>query len=170
MHAWDEADLEEEGDEDERTGLLSPSREPAAEPALSILTVAALSYFSVCGGPFGLELGIAAAGPGLLIGALLLLTIVWAVPCALMTAELSSALPSSGGYMHWVRTRRRISRRRAHDRPLARRDRWAARSASDGARSTAGSRCLTTLSTPPRTQPCSATVRSPTAPRRRRSK
>ena len=73
-----------------------------ARPALSLLGVASLSYFTVSGGPFGLEVAIGAAGPAWVIGSILVLVLIWSVPCALMTAELSSALPSRGGYIHWV--------------------------------------------------------------------
>jgi amino acid transporter len=92
------------GSDDEHTGLLSGARRPPvkASPPLSLLTFSTLAYFSVCGGPFGLELAVGAAGPGRVIGALLTLALLWALPVALMTAELSSALPSSSGYMHWV--------------------------------------------------------------------
>ena len=88
--------------DDERTGLISGTA-AARNPALSLLTFSTLAYFSVCGGPFGLELAVGAAGPGRVVCALLTLAFLWALPVALMTAELSSALPSSSGYMHWVR-------------------------------------------------------------------
>ena len=88
---------------DEGAALLRRPALRKAEPALSLLTMSALAYFSVCGGPFGLELAVGAAGPWRLVYSLLSLALFWALPCALMTAELSSALPSTGGYMHWVR-------------------------------------------------------------------
>jgi amino acid transporter len=42
-------------------------------------------------------------GPGTAILLILLLPFVWALPAALMTAELSSAIPAEGGYYVWVR-------------------------------------------------------------------
>ena len=114
------ADVESVDDDsdDEATGLLSngrsngfevdghlawePSKVANARPALSVLGVAAISYFTVSGGPFGLEVAIGTAGPHWVIVSILTLVLIWSIPCALMTAELSSALPSRGGYIHWV--------------------------------------------------------------------
>lgn len=73
-----------------------------SRPTLSFISIATITYFSVSGGPFGLEIAVAAAGPAAIVAMLLLFTVIWALPCALMTAELSSALPSRAGYMHWV--------------------------------------------------------------------
>ena len=113
----DDSDVPED-DDDEFTGLLSNgrgygielngshhaslSKAAEARPALSLLGVASISYFSVSGGPFGLEVAIGTAGPVYVIASILTLVLIWSVPCALMTAELSSALPSRGGYIHWV--------------------------------------------------------------------
>jgi amino acid transporter len=56
----------------------------------------------VSGGPFGLE-PVVQSGVGVAILLVVLTPIVWSVPAALMTAELSSALPQEGGYYVWVR-------------------------------------------------------------------
>jgi len=56
----------------------------------------------VCGGPFGLESVVRTAGPRNAIIGLLVVPWVWALPQALMTAELSTALPEMGGYVVWV--------------------------------------------------------------------
>ena len=50
-----------------------------------------LAYFSVSGGPFGLEVAVAAGGPARVLWALLLFSLLSALPSALMVAELSSA-------------------------------------------------------------------------------
>jgi amino acid transporter len=42
-------------------------------------------------------------GVGAAMLLLILTPIVWAAPCALMTAELSSAIPAEGGYYVWVK-------------------------------------------------------------------
>jgi amino acid transporter len=113
-----DGDDDDSVEDDESTGLLSngrsngfevdghlawePSKAANARPALSVLGVAAISYFTVSGGPFGLEVAIGTAGPQWVIISILTLVLIWSVPCALMTAELSSALPSRGGYIHWV--------------------------------------------------------------------
>lgn len=107
LFADDEGD---DSEEDERAGLLnSPAKAQATKqlqygnrPALGLMSITTIAYFSVSGGPFGLEMAVAAAGPAAVIAMLVLLTLIWALPCALMTAELSSALPSRAGYMHWV--------------------------------------------------------------------
>lgn len=54
------------------------------------------SITTVCGGPFGIEDIVRAGGPKFaLLGFMLLL--VWAIPEALITAELSTAFPGSSG-------------------------------------------------------------------------
>mmetsp|Transcript_24890 Transcript_24890/g.53707 ORF Transcript_24890/g.53707 Transcript_24890/m.53707 type:complete len:471 (-) Transcript_24890:13-1425(-) len=70
--------------------------------ALGLWATSTLTYFSVCGGPFGLEVAVAAAGPLAVVGSIVILTLFWALPAAVLTAELSCALPAEGGYMHWV--------------------------------------------------------------------
>ena len=69
---------------------------------LGVVELAFLTYFSVSGGPFGLEVAIAAGGPLWTLVCLLLFSLVVSLPSALMTAELSSALPGRGGYIHWI--------------------------------------------------------------------
>lgn len=62
----------------------------------------ATMYFCVSGGPHGLE-SVMQNGFGVGILLILVTPILWAVPAALMTAELSSAIPAEGGYYVWVR-------------------------------------------------------------------
>lgn len=88
-----------EDEDDERTSLLGRK---SGSGRVGVVEVAALSYFSSCGGPFGLELAVGAVGPVAVIGAVLALALVWALPAVLMTAELGSALPSRSGYLCWV--------------------------------------------------------------------
>lgn len=59
-------------------------------------------YCGVSGGPFGLEPLVAASGPLWAIVLILVLPIIWALPDALTTAELASAIPEEGGYTVWV--------------------------------------------------------------------
>mmetsp|Transcript_5955 Transcript_5955/g.8361 ORF Transcript_5955/g.8361 Transcript_5955/m.8361 type:complete len:627 (-) Transcript_5955:35-1915(-) len=66
---------------------------------LAALTV--LIFYEVCGGPFGLEDIVRAGGPFYaLLGFLLIL--IWSVPEALITAELSTAMPEASGSVAWV--------------------------------------------------------------------
>jgi amino acid transporter len=69
---------------------------------LGLLPLLAAIYFCVSGGAFGLE-PVVALGPGLAVLLIVLTPAVWSVPAALMTAELSCAIPEDGGYILWVR-------------------------------------------------------------------
>src|ERR1051325_6257249 len=62
----------------------------------------ALTFFCVAGGAYGFEDAVGAAGPAIALGALLLVPWLWCFPTALMTAELSAAMPEDGGYVVWV--------------------------------------------------------------------
>ncbi len=59
-------------------------------------------YFCVCGGPYGLE-PVFQAGKGIGLLLILITPIIWALPAALMSAELTAAFPSEGGYYVWVK-------------------------------------------------------------------
>ncbi len=66
---------------------------------LAALTV--LIFYCVSGGPFGIESIVQAGGPlYALLGFSLLL--VWAIPEALVTAELSTTMPEASGSVAWV--------------------------------------------------------------------
>lgn len=69
---------------------------------LNFTSLAALAFFCVAGGAYGLEDAIGAGGPFVALLALLILPWLWSFPTALMTAELSSAMPEDGGYVVWV--------------------------------------------------------------------
>jgi amino acid transporter len=62
----------------------------------------ALTFFCVAGGAYGFEDAVGAAGPMVALLALMILPWLWSFPTALMTAELSSAMPEDGGYVVWV--------------------------------------------------------------------
>jgi amino acid transporter len=85
----------------------SPSRQaelPTARPtrSLNFTGLIALTFFCVAGGAFGLEDAVGAAGPFFVLLMILLLPWLWSFPTALMTAELSTAMPEDGGYVVWV--------------------------------------------------------------------
>lgn len=66
---------------------------------LAALTV--LIFYEVSGGPFGTEDIVRAGGPFFaLVGFSLLL--VWAIPEAMITAELSTAMPEASGSVAWI--------------------------------------------------------------------
>jgi len=70
--------------------------------SLGVLSLAVLTYYGVSGGPFGIEPSVQAGGPLLAIVGFLLMPLVWSVPEALITAELSSTYPEASGFVAWV--------------------------------------------------------------------
>lgn len=74
---------------------------PFVPKKLGLAQLAILTFYAVNGGPFGTEEVVKAGGPLIaLFGFSLML--VWAVPEALVTAELSTAFPESSGSVAWV--------------------------------------------------------------------
>ncbi|KAF4672368.1 hypothetical protein FOL47_000610 [Perkinsus chesapeaki] len=70
---------------------------------LGVLSLGAISYFSISGGPFGSEGIYSAAGPFWGIMGITACLVCWCIPMAFLTAELSSAFPHNGGYSLWVK-------------------------------------------------------------------
>lgn len=92
------------------TGAMAAPGEPAGAITLKILRkqitlvpLIGLIYFSVSGGPYGLENAIGSSGPGMAMLLIIVIPVIFAVPCALMNAELGSAIPIEGGYYYWVK-------------------------------------------------------------------
>jgi amino acid transporter len=54
------------------------------------------------GGPYGLEGSVPTSGPGLTLLYILVLPFFWAIPTALVAAELTTAMPVEGGFYRWV--------------------------------------------------------------------
>jgi amino acid transporter len=81
------------------------ARGPAASLRrdLGLAPLAAVLFFNVSGGPYGIEDTVSSFGPGLALLLMILTPLVWSLPVALFVAELSSALPDEGGYVSWVR-------------------------------------------------------------------
>jgi amino acid transporter len=59
-------------------------------------------FFCVSGGPYGLET-VVQSGRGMAIILIVVVAVVWAMPIALLSAELGSAIPEEGGYYEWVK-------------------------------------------------------------------
>jgi amino acid transporter len=70
---------------------------------LRLATVVVIIFVFVSSGAFGLEDMVGWSGPGMALLLLLLLPVVWALPMALVCAELGSAIPEEGGYYVWVK-------------------------------------------------------------------
>ncbi|MSV35267.1 MAG: APC family permease [Bryobacterales bacterium] len=70
---------------------------------LTLWPLIASIYLMVAGGPFGLEDTVAQMGYQGALLVLLITPIVWALPSALVVAELASAIPEEGGYYVWAR-------------------------------------------------------------------
>ncbi|MCQ4084860.1 APC family permease [Streptomyces sp. RB6PN25] len=87
--------------------LTSPaSTAPAAHRFRSkvrLMPLVALIFFSVSGGAYGLEPLFSSSGPGAAMLLLFLTPLVYSVPVALFTSELSSAIPVEGGYYQWCK-------------------------------------------------------------------
>jgi amino acid transporter len=60
-------------------------------------------FFLASGGPYGVELLIPLAGPGLAVWSKVVMVLLWGVPSALIAAELVSAMPQEGGLYQWYR-------------------------------------------------------------------
>jgi amino acid transporter len=70
---------------------------------LGIVPLAAIVFFNVSGGPYGIEDLVPAFGPGLALLLLVLTPLLWSLPVALVMAELAAAMPDEGGYVTWTR-------------------------------------------------------------------
>ena len=80
-----------------------PDKTPSLHRGLKPLAMFGMMFFLACGGPGGLEEVVVKAGPGLAIVGLFAMAFVWAIPNALITAELVTAIPKEGGSYQWYR-------------------------------------------------------------------
>lgn len=67
------------------------------------LQLIVIIFFTVSGGPYGLESLISYAGSHATLLLLLITPIFWDVPAILTVAELNSMMPIEGGYYQWVK-------------------------------------------------------------------
>ena len=75
---------------------------PALPRRLSLLSLVAVTFFMVSGGPYGLEELVRKTGFQVAALILLITPFLWSLPTALMLGELSSAIPAEGGFYVWV--------------------------------------------------------------------
>jgi amino acid transporter len=76
---------------------------PRSPSLLTLGPLVAVMFFTVSGGPFGLEGLVGSVGPGVAILLLLLTPLLYSVPETLIIGELASMLPAEGGYYQWVK-------------------------------------------------------------------
>ena len=69
---------------------------------LGVLPLAAIVFFNVSGGPYGIEDTVPSFGPGLTLVLLVFTPLLWSLPVSLAMAELASAMPDEGGYVTWT--------------------------------------------------------------------
>ena len=69
---------------------------------LTTLPLACLIFYSVSGGPFGMESSVKEAGALYTLIGFTVFPIFWSIPEALMTAELATAYPEASGCVAWV--------------------------------------------------------------------
>ncbi len=75
---------------------------PALKRELGLLPLAAIVFFNVSGGPYGIEDTVPSFGPGLTLLLLVLTPMLWSLPVSLAMSELASAMPDEGGYVTWT--------------------------------------------------------------------
>ncbi|HTR19799.1 MAG TPA: APC family permease [Gemmatimonadales bacterium] len=63
----------------------------------------AVMFFTVSGGPFGLEGLVGGVGPGIALLLLVATPLIYSIPEVLLIGELASMLPAEGGYYQWVK-------------------------------------------------------------------
>lgn len=69
----------------------------------SVFSIFCLIYCSASAGAFGVEEIVSGCGPGMCIGVLIGMALIWGFPVVLGTAELSSIMPGEGGYYYWAK-------------------------------------------------------------------
>ena len=89
-----------------------PDGTVAAAPVVDVVTVTrklglgaivGIIFFSVSGGPYGLEDVVGYSGAGMAILLIILTPLIYSLPIALMVAELATLMPVPGGYYQWVK-------------------------------------------------------------------
>ncbi len=70
---------------------------------LGLSAIIGIIFFSVSGGPYGLEDTVGLSGAGMAILLIIVTPLIYSLPAALMVAELGTMMPVSGGYYQWVK-------------------------------------------------------------------
>jgi hypothetical protein len=84
----------------------NPMREPSehhfSSASLGTLPLTVIIFYTVSGGPFGIEEAVRSAGAFYSILGFALMPFVYSLPESLMTAELGSTYPEASGGVAWV--------------------------------------------------------------------
>lgn len=83
----------------------NPGRGPSlgsSNDKLGPFLLAAIVFYNVSGGPFGIEEAVRSAGALYTLLGFLLMPLVWSIPEAIVTAELGSTFPEPAGGVAWV--------------------------------------------------------------------
>ncbi len=75
----------------------------AMETKVGVFGLASVAFFWVSGGVYGNEELLLAAPPAYIFLGLLIMPLVYSLPIALVTAELSTLMPVDSGLVMWVR-------------------------------------------------------------------
>jgi amino acid transporter len=73
----------------------------SVQRTLTLGAIVSIIFFTVSGGPYGLEDLMGGSGAGMSLVLIVLIPLIWSAPIALMCAELSTTLPAQGGYYVW---------------------------------------------------------------------
>lgn len=88
---------------DDSPGSEDSDRAPPKRQVLSTIMVIGLMYSYTTGGAYGIEESVLGGGPLLTIISVLVLPVIMGLPIALAVAELSSSIPSSAGFLIWIK-------------------------------------------------------------------
>ena len=69
---------------------------------VGVIGVVGMIYAMTAAGAYGIEDMVSASGPGMTIIMLLVLPLTWALPIALASSEMGSAIPDECGFYKWV--------------------------------------------------------------------
>jgi hypothetical protein len=93
---------DEYGPSNARMSSLSSTGTAGGAPKIGTWMLVGLIYYSVSGGPLGMEVAVQAGGPLLALVGFLVMPLVWSLPEAAMTAELCVAFPEAAGFAAWT--------------------------------------------------------------------
>ena len=70
---------------------------------MRLITAVVFVFTLTCSGSFGMEDVVSSSGPGMTLLMILILPLVWSVPLAFVSSELSAMIPEAGGLYRWIR-------------------------------------------------------------------